>query len=350
MVFRFPNPKQLLLVISALVSSLPAHAQTLKHGQRIFFSAQNNDTATNAPPPSMTPRSPELPDMGTVVRRDFNVPVTQPAAQVPVIPVIPAITPEQAARMKQAAEKKNWALMTPAEIMGVQTPEKILGVSDEKDRDQTAVDRYLERQQHGWKEKTNAPARPYERSRDNLANSDDLMLKSSDLFPGLNQEKNEHSSSGFFNDTPNQSSSSSDHSANNTRQPENVFQSAFHSSPVAVKTPAQITADEQFQRLLTPHSASAAGASRPMSGDAPLFSSAGSAAAQPQRINPVGASYVPLSSGIQTPEGIKPLPGLIEQKSLSTTPASQDWWQSQAHLPPWMSATPQPGSAAQRRY
>src|SRR5439155_266329 len=109
----FPNPKQLLLVIGALASALPIHAQTLKHGQRIFFSPQNNDTVTNTPSPSMTPRSPELPDMETVIKQDFNMPVVQQPAMP--VPAMPAITPEQAARMKQAADKKNWALMTPAE-------------------------------------------------------------------------------------------------------------------------------------------------------------------------------------------------------------------------------------------
>ncbi|HVU09162.1 MAG TPA: hypothetical protein VHG89_11530 [Verrucomicrobiae bacterium] len=56
-------------------------------------------------------------------------------------------------------------------------------------------------------------------------------------------------------------------------------------------------------------------------------------------VNPIGASYVPLSSGIATPSGLAPLPGITGQSQSSLQQQQQSLaapsWAPQA--PPWMS-------------
>jgi len=253
--------------------------------------------------------------------------------------MMPAFSAAEVARLKEAADRqKNWALMTPEEILGVPTPETVLGADAEKN--QTTLDRYYERQQKEDNTRTN---KIYSRSRD------DAMTKSSALFPALIDNGNnenvqndrEPSVDIYFGGTPNPSAA---HAADNSRNLSSLFPDTFGSTvPAPARTPEQASADEaQFQRLLTPNSPAA----QPAFENASPFSASTSPGSVQPRPNPIGNTYAPLNNNIGVPEGIKPLPGLIDQKS-STTPVAPGW-QPQTHLAPWMSPTPPLGTFPQR--
>src|SRR5271154_2114407 len=117
MILRFSSLICSLLVVCATAVA-SAQAQTQ---EPIIFSAPD----TNAP--SLAPRSPMLPDFDNPVQRQLNF---SPAPAMPA-PGVPAISPAQAAQWQQAVDReKNWTLMTPEEIFGLPTAEKILGVSE----------------------------------------------------------------------------------------------------------------------------------------------------------------------------------------------------------------------------
>jgi len=80
----------------------------------------------------------------------------------------------------------------------------------------------------------------------------------------------------------------------------------------------------------------------------PILSSPSAVAVsgQPAAI-PVGASYVPLSSGIAMPAGVTPLPGLLGPTNMGLTTRAPEW---KPELPPWLSSGPQPGVIPQRKF
>ena len=76
--------------------------------------------------------------------------------------------------------RKNWILLTPAEILGATTPEKILGIQEHdaagQPKNSTAMERYTERQNQMLLANTNAfqngdssPAWDFSRNRRNLS-------------------------------------------------------------------------------------------------------------------------------------------------------------------------------------
>lgn len=340
MIFRFSSPKLSLLIVLAMLTAVsPAHAQTLRHGQRIFFSTEQSDTVSNtpAPTPSLLPQPPSLPKFETATTPQFALPAPTVTPMM-----VPTFSAAQAAQIKEAADKqKNWALMTPEEIFGVPTPEKMLGV-DEKDRNQTTVERYYERQNRA---KTNGTSAYYQGYRndpnnpDNPNKEDDMMSRNRGLFSDVADNPN----SG--NREPNQFFGSDNSAAprgnSGQRTMNSLFPSAFESTATTpVRTPEQVSADADFQKLLSPQISP-----RPALADnSSPFSTTPS---QPSPPAPIGNSYTPLSSGIGVPEGIKPLPGLTDQKNPSTTPVNPAW-ESQSHLPPWMSPNAQAGTFPRR--
>src|SRR6185369_6908692 len=217
MIFRF---SRLLLLAACLATGtiLPANAQKMRHGQPIFFSTEPVDTTSNNPTPSLLPRSPVLPQFGPAPGPNIDFPaVTPPPPRL----MVPAISAAEAAKLKAAADtQNNWALMTPEEILGVPTPEKVLGVEAGRDRNETAVDRYYERQQRKENFRTNKPAM-YGRERD------DAATKPSPLFPDMINNNNQNempTSEPFSSGAPNSAGSRA--LADNSRM-HTLFPSAF---------------------------------------------------------------------------------------------------------------------------
>ena len=78
---------------------------------------------------------------------DLNGP---PDAAPPLSGPLTISPAEQAQAQDLSDRRKNWILMTPAEILGATTPEKILGIREYdaagRPKNLTALERYTERQ------------------------------------------------------------------------------------------------------------------------------------------------------------------------------------------------------------
>src|SRR5580658_3463646 len=146
--FRSASLKLLPPVFAAGAMVLSAGAQQAMQ-PIIFSSAQNGDTTPSTP--SLAPQTAEQPNFVNVFQApeaDFNFnppPDTGPLPQMP-----PSSSAQNQHLQKILEERRNWALMTPEEIFGATTPEKILGVQERDAAGQvielTQVERYLARQ------------------------------------------------------------------------------------------------------------------------------------------------------------------------------------------------------------
>ncbi|HEY1786879.1 MAG TPA: hypothetical protein VGJ73_01925 [Verrucomicrobiae bacterium] len=325
----------LLLVAAATGMALFVPVQTIaQQGQPILFSTPDSgEASTNVP--SLTPQPPELP---AGINADSDSSFYQPP--VPnVMPQQPLPSPRDIANMqKQLDDKENWALLTPAEILGVPTPEKMMGLPERGANgltgNETAAERFIERQQivptNGMVNLTQwgLPVGDSNSAATTVA-----------IFGSVEPTANSFFSQILGTMQPGQ--------IQNPNTPNPVF--GFGSPPPVVTTtptPEQIAENEAFQKLIAPHSAPPSGGTwsgeyppRSQSGVAPLFATP---QATPQTY-PIGESFTPLTNGIHIPEGTRPLPGLFQTEK---TPAVSEW---KPQMPPWMSSAPQPGEIPQSK-
>ena len=233
--------------------------------------------------------------------------------------------------------------MTPAEILGVTTPEKIL-VSRERDaagqpKNLTPLERYNERQQ-AKNARTNDPYFPnHSMPSGNFGGDGNNHTNTVSFNPADNDLKNFRSI--LFNNSLN-----NDLSAN----PGEISvwsKSADLPAPIPALNPAQQADMDQFRQLLEQGSPPTA-ATTLAPGGATFFQPQTPLASSFTRspVNPAGASFTPLSSGIGKPAGLESLPGVTGQAGSPSafTPSLAP------QAPPWMSQTPQPFVVPQRKF
>jgi hypothetical protein len=332
------NLKRRLAVICAAV----AVAQGVGAQQPIIFSKPAGDVADKAnafiPPSSLHGAA-----------GAFNAPASpfgggQPAVSFDVLPGMQApspVSPEQAQRwQKLLDDKKNWTLLTPAEIYGVTTSEKIFGLADPKNEDKlSATERYLLRQSRASSSsatngrpnaallREDSPDNPFRRQ-----NGNDRLFHSGD--------KPEPGSPKYFNQllsiAPNSPFGAEP-------KAESVWTSPFSPpAPVAKPDLAQEAAMERFRTLMDPGALPDKPATAPRLAPLP----APDPNMQPLPLgNRLGQSFTPLQSGISKPTGIMPLPSITSPYALPVT-AKPD---GQAQRPPWLSDSPQPFGNLPRR-
>jgi hypothetical protein len=331
--FCLPKLKLPLLAIATGAMVLAAGAQP--SGQPIIFSSpQAGDAQSDTP--SLSPQNsqmPVLPDTLQAPDSGFNF-------QAPNDPL--ALPPQQAnaseqQRMgKMLEERKNWTLMTPAEIFGVTATEKLLQLPERdamgREKNQTQLERYLDRENQYRAGPTNdlqngSDDSPWNFSHDNdkdNANAFGSSRPVTDAAQNLNR---------FLNGQRNNEVSA--------RQNGIVSWDSFNAPP-AQPTPEkqnleQLAAMERFRQLLEPTPASAT-----PSPDSRFFPVPKTVLdpniAQPDFVpNPSGASFTPLSSGIGKPSGLTALPGITTSAARTTTTPA---WAPQP--PPWLLQGPQP--------
>ena len=329
-----------VLAAAVLVAAFSAQVQyaTLQAGQAICFSTPRNDTVSSNVP-TLSPKSLESLDFSKIsdvpLPFDFNEPpVDTPSLSVPL-----TISPTEKAQLQVLSDRsKNWILLTPEEILGATTPEKILGIQEHDGAGQpknlTALERYTERQNQMLLVNTNAfqngdssPAWDFSRNRRNL----------SDVFNPINGGlENPAFNSGPDNRTL-------------AGQNQNGDQSKLFDSraPLPAPNAAQQLNLERFRQLLG-SSSSPAPAATPSSNDKMFFRpdmSPDVKLGQPS-LNPMGALFTPLNSGIGKPVNLPALPGAWGLSYTSSRPASA--WAPQQ--PPWISADQQPFAAPQRKF
>ena len=134
------------LPLAAILCVVACPARAQHGGQPIIFSSPASDD-TASPIPSLSPKPAESLDLGDAVQApQFNFNGSLPAASLPsAAPKVSA-----AAAQDLLDRRNNWMLLTPAEILGQVTPEKMLGIPELDAFGQrkypTALERYTARQ------------------------------------------------------------------------------------------------------------------------------------------------------------------------------------------------------------
>ena len=338
--FTFAYLKRVLPLAAVLVAAFSVQAQraAFRPGQPILFSSPESD-AVLSNMPSLAPKPPESPDFGNPLQAPPPLNFSGPPVDTPLPMGVPVVSRAGALRMQELLDRrKNWMLLTPAEILGATTPEKIMGIQEHdasgRPKNLTALERYTERRNQLPPADTNSNAFP--------------TWKFSDKQPDT-----VNSIPGGLGSSDNMASSLLNPAADNQpfagQNGNNSWSKLFDSpSPPPGVTMAQQTDMERFRQLLKSGSSATAAAATPsLSGiKISLPQTALSSGLGQSALTPVGASFTPLNSGIGKPAEMPKLPS-IWSLSLTSPPSAAAW---APQPPPWLSPTPQPFAAPQRKF
>ncbi len=334
-----PLAAVLVAVFSVQAQSAPPHPR-----QSILFSSPENGTVFSNTP-SLSTEPPEALDFGNPLQAPPPFSFNGPPVDTPWPVVAPVISRAEALRMQDLLDRrKNWMLLTPAEILGTTTPEKIMGIQEHdasgRPKNLTALERYTERRNQPPPADTNANAVP-------TWNFSDKQPDALNSIPGgLGSSGNMAGS--LLNPTPDNQPFAGQEGNHNWSRLFDSPSPSLLSAPSPVVAPAQQMDMERFRQLLKPGSPSTAAAATPLlSGiKISLPQSALSSGLGQSALTPVGASFTPLNSGLGKPAEMPQLPSIW---SLSvTSPPSAAAWAPQP--PPWLSPTPQPFTSPQRKF
>ncbi|MGA2786930.1 MAG: hypothetical protein ABSF60_05335 [Verrucomicrobiota bacterium] len=326
-----------LAAVVGVVFSVQAQRAASHAGQPILFSSPESDAVlTNMP--SLAPKPPESPGLGSSLEAPSSIDFSGPVVDTPLPVVAPVVSRTEALRLQDLLDRrKNWMLLTPAEILGTTTPEQILGIREHDEfgrpKNLTALERYTERQNQMPPVNANTNALPIWNISDAQSNPTNSLpdgLGNPDNLAGmpLNPMSDNQTLSG--------------------QDGNNGWTKLFGPPALApAVTLAQQTDMDRFRQLLRPGSSSAAAATPSLSGTKiSLPQTALSSGLGQSALTPVGASFTPLNGGIGKPAELPKLPSIWSLNS--TSPPSAAAWAPQP--PPWLSPTPQPFVAPQRRF
>jgi hypothetical protein len=328
----------------AAVPFAGAEPPTTNAWKPIIFSApDNNVISSNLDSPSTQPVPPANLKGGLF---DNTTPV-------PSFNLDPAPTTDTGRRLqKKSNDRSDWIFQTPAEIMGV-APDQIVSSDkrsdDGRQKKLTPLERYLEERSPLSKSRMNSsPSRNYWGDENGQTNRDDYAPNS--INTGLDDLQSSVTTSQPLNAAP------------GTVAGNNLFANPKADSvwadllgtPAPQPAPNPVTAAkqqadmDQFRRMLnpgfvpvsTPTAVSDSASSFKSQINLPVSSST-----QPL-VNPIGASFAPLNSGIGQPAPLTQLPGIIGQAN--TQPSLTPSWAPQPA--PWTSPNPQPFVIPQRKF
>jgi len=333
------------IALMAAASLLPAPAQ-----QSIQFSRPaNQDPAANA--------NSFLPTTHQKSVSDYNAPSSPLGGddsfdKLPMGPAPVMSGANSAQWQKYVDSRTKWTMMTPAEILGIPTPEQILGITDPNiDPNASVEERFLLRQQHqDERGATNGMMRP-----DGSWLRDDGK-KTPDTFSDSGRETLFGRTFGSAFDAKKDDPLAAAQSGISARllrlgpgplsdQKRNQVADDAWTSPFGTpanlpqSTPGQLAGMERFRAML--ESEVPVAAKTP--GDLYGFKAVISPDTGPQsQFNPAGQSVKPLEDGITRPTGIQPLAGVTGPR---TAPAKAP---SLVQLPPWL-VEPSANSAPPQR-
>jgi len=349
---RRANFKMPLLAgaLAAVALSAVAQKDAPPSSKPIIFSPPaGENTVSNAP--LLFPRLSDRPNIGNQVRAPVSIfDVQTPSLPLPVPPPAPALSRADVRRLQKILDaRENWALMTPEEILGVDTSGNTARTPGQEAADDqqklTLIGRFLERQQRSQVTVTNesyggdaSSGWDFSRNRSGMTNgssSDSARIGSPTVAQILDR---------FFNDT----------SANNPfAGPDGNGSAAWFKSlglppQPAPPTPEQLAERERFSQLLDPGTyADTAAKSSPDSKFLSVLQPLSDMGPDKGVMaSPVGSSFAPLNSGIGKPAGLLPLPGIAGSTNWQSSAAAA--WAPQP--PPWLVQTPQPFTMPQRKF
>jgi hypothetical protein len=325
---------------SAAAVFVQAQGAETRQGQPILFSSPVSDDVATNDMPSLSPKPPEAADLEGIAHapENFNLNLGGESAPLPMGPGFSGETAQEQDR------RRNWTLLTPAEILGAATPEKMMGIPERnafgQPKNLTAWERYTERQNllQLKLSKTNALLSGDSSSVWNL--SGDSYGVSNSISGGWRNP--EAMANPLFNPT-------SDRQTLNRQGEINAWSRLFSQPPSLPDPNLTQQADmDRFRQLLNPGSPSltpaATSASDGLKTSLPQTMLGTSLDdSSPPRI---GASFTPLSSGFSKPPELPQLPKAWNVGYTSTPPAAA-WSPQQA---PWLAPGPQPFVAPQRRF
>jgi hypothetical protein len=336
--FSLAYLKRGLPLAASLVAVFSVQAQhaAFRPGQSILFSSPESDTVFSNMP-SLSPKPPESLDFGNTLQAPSSFNFSGPSVDTPLPVGVPVFSPAEALRMQELLDRrKNWMLLTPTEIIGATTPEKIMGIQERdaagRPKNLTALERYTERQNQTPPVNTNAfPTWNFSDQQPDTSNSIPGGLGSPNNMAGL-----------LFNPAPDNQIFAGQNGNNNWSK----LLGSPSPSPVVIL--AQQTDMDRFRQLLQPGSSSTAAAATPLlSGiKISLPQTALSSGLGQSALTPVGASFTPLNSGIGKPAELPKLPS-IWSLSLTSPPSAAAW---APQPPPWLSPTPQSFAFPQRKF
>jgi hypothetical protein len=125
---HWKRPPVLAAGVFVAVFSVQVQYAPLQAGQRIWFSSPRNDTVSSNVP-TLSPKPLKPPDFKDSSDAPLPFEFNEPPAAPPPLSGKLTISPAEQAQMQDVSDRrKNWILLTPAEILGATTPEKILGI------------------------------------------------------------------------------------------------------------------------------------------------------------------------------------------------------------------------------
>lgn len=341
------SPFKLLMVLAVASAGWPLMAQ-----ESIIYSPPS-DEKSDQPNPIMV-----NPDR-QVSAGDYNAPRKIFNNFAPILPMPQPIYygNTDPAVLDALNKRRNWTLLTPAQILGVQTPEEILGLDSLKPENKMSLDQqFLMRLESKSASGVNAGIATYGTTPDhseynkydgsdpsgrgnpfNRAKNNKLDFSSGSTGNGLLKAGQSDAQDNYFKQFFNEVDSAS------SRQQTSGFQQRSDSpwtSPFAQPNQPKISQDQidamdRFRALMNPGASPNA---TPISYSTPAKPVPDPYLQKQPQYNPVGRSFAPLGSDAAGPTGIQPLPGLTgpTQKSAAGRPS----WQAQ--MPPWMQGGPQP--------
>jgi hypothetical protein len=267
---------------------------------------------------------------------DFNAPRQLFHDYTPDLPLPKPLLLDESPEAKAAMDRrKNWTLLTPDQVLGIQTPEEILGMVDKPDEKKLSLEeQFLLRESRAsataatngralnplWRQAEDA--NPFaDKNKD--ADGNPLRPGAQNLEPGAR----------YFNQLLN----AQDSETGPDGKPNSPWNTDF-SQPTQLKpSPEQLADMERFRALMEPSApppvvtpVMTRFAVAPVAGPDPFL--------QPTpAVNPAGRMVPSLENIFSRPTGINPLPGISTPppKPVATKPS----WQAQ--LPPWLTDGPQ---------
>jgi hypothetical protein len=323
--FRFANFRQCLVLAAVVAAVSFAQAQSfMRPGQAIIFSAPDDgDASSNAP--SLAAQPPVSPGFEDAVQApDFSFKTPPPTGEQMPAPPPTVISPAE------ADERANWALMTPAEILGVVTPEQELQIPERDAAGQrknlTVVERFYERQEQEQTNGTGEFLSSTPSLRGDFQDDEDARLNANGFNPlGAGFGNPAQAADSFQTPAPGGGTA--------IQNGDGGWSKIFISPETTpAQSPSQAADAAEFQQLLEPSQPSKS--SRPSSDDG-FFPSPQTApsATFGQPANPDGALFGQFNNGIGG------LPGVAGQVSVPTATAVPDW---KPQPPPWLLQGPQP--------
>lgn len=256
---------------------------------------------------------------------------------------------QSAAAQEAANRKKNWALLTPEQIYGLQTPNEILGLKkDDNDKSLSLEEQFLLRESQpaanaatndgaggaSWRDAANL----FDKHQDDRpAFSRSIFFQPNNHLDDQPDDPAQEDSTRYFKQFLN---AKSEKNPLKTESKQATAWSSVFSQPAQPKqTPAQLADMERFRVMLAP-------APSTSSDKTPAVKTSVFSAAEPETdsifqsqpmFNPAGSSVAVIKDDLTRPVGIKPLPSIGAPENL--TPATRPAWQAQ--LPPWLRDGPQ---------